>query len=132
MNTALDQLSKQQLIALLRKEQEAARQNQQELQEKEKAVQEYQDTVSKHQGTISKHERTITEKQDQVDYLKAQVEQYKRMLFGQKKERFEAEANQLSLPFEAPRNKSNSRKNNCWKRWSMCVKSRKPLLIKDA
>lgn len=122
MDTALDQLSKQELIALLKKEQEAVRQNQSELQEQQKSIQEYQDVVAKYQGTIcgyessitkyegtisehestiSKIEKTVTEKQDQVDYLKAQVEQYKRMLFGQKRERFEAEANQLSLPFEA-------------------------------
>lgn len=100
MNSALDQLSKQELIALLRKEQEAARQNQSELQQQQESIRRYEGTISEHESTISKIEKTVTEKQDQVDYLKAQVEQYRRMLFGQKRERFEADASQLSLPFE--------------------------------
>jgi len=35
------------------------------------------------------------------DYLKSQVEMFKRMQFGQKRERFEGDPNQTLLPFEA-------------------------------
>jgi transposase len=72
MEQALEQLSKQELIDLLKKE----------------------------KLTVESKEKVIAEKQGQVDYLKAQVEQYKRMVFGQKRERFEADNNQLPLPFE--------------------------------
>lgn len=75
MNTTLEKLSKQELIALVKKEQ--------------KAVSEVQQLQQKSQQL-----------QDKVVYLEAQVEQYKRMLFGQKRERFEADNNQLPLPFE--------------------------------
>lgn len=34
------------------------------------------------------------------EYLKAQIEMYKRMQFGQKRERFEANPDQMALPFE--------------------------------
>lgn len=43
----------------------------------------------------------VERQQNEQLYLKAQIEQYKRMLFGQKRERFEADASQLALPFEA-------------------------------
>lgn len=42
----------------------------------------------------------VEQQQKEQLYLKAQIEQYKRMLFGQKRERFEADTNQLALPFE--------------------------------
>ena len=75
MDLTLEKLSKQELIALLKKEQKA---------------------VSDSQRLQQKTEQL----QDKVIYLEAQIEQYKRMLFGQKRERFEADSNQLPLPFE--------------------------------
>ena len=75
MDLTLEKLSKQELIALIKKEQKA---------------------VSDPQRLEQKNQQL----QDKVIYLEAQVEQYKRMLFGQKRERFEADSNQLPLPFE--------------------------------
>lgn len=75
MSLALEKLSKQELIALVKKEQKAVSEAQRLQQESQQL-------------------------QDKVVYLEAQVEQYKRMLFGQKRERFEADNNQLPLPFE--------------------------------
>lgn len=75
MDLTLEKLSKQELIALIRKEQKAVSDSQR-LQQKTQQL------------------------QDKVIYLEAQVAQYKRMLFGQKRERFEADSNQLPLPFE--------------------------------
>jgi transposase len=47
-------------------------------------------------------ERDIVSQQDgEITYLKSQLEMYKRMQFGQKRERFEGDPAQISLPFEA-------------------------------
>jgi transposase len=67
MNSALEQLSKQELIALLRQ-----------------------------------REVSIVQKQEKIDYLQLQVVQLQRMLFGQKRERFQSDSSQLPLPFENP------------------------------
>lgn len=121
METALEKLSKHELIALLHKEREALRhqdiairQHQETLQQQEQILQQKDEILrskddmlrSKDEILHSKDEilrskdEDIVRKQDQVDDLKAQVEQYKRMLFGQKRERFEADSSQLPLPFE--------------------------------
>ncbi|MGB6093540.1 MAG: transposase [Moheibacter sp.] len=44
--------------------------------------------------------KETAEKRNENLYLKQQVEQLKRMLFGQKRERFEGDPNQQMLPFE--------------------------------
>jgi len=68
------------------------------------------------QATISRKEKEITDLGDKVvhlddkvvhldekvAYLEAQIAMYKRMQFGQKRERFEGDPNQMMLPFEVP------------------------------
>jgi transposase len=66
MEMALENLSKQELVALL-----------------------------EHQQT------TISSRDEKIDYLESQLAMYKRMQFGQKRERFEGDPNQTMLPFEA-------------------------------
>lgn len=73
MEMALENLSKQELIALL----------------------EHQQT------SISSRDEKISSLIQERDYLKSQVEMLKRMQFGQKRERFEGDPNQALLPFEA-------------------------------
>lgn len=73
MDAALEKLSKHELILLLNAERKAA----------EEKV---------------KLQASIQAKQEEVDYLKAKVAQLQRMLFGQKRERFE-NPDQLLLPF---------------------------------
>ena len=80
MNPALEKLSKEELLALL--------------QAKDRTIQEQA-------SAIEKQEATITQKQEQVELLQWQVDQLKRMAFGQKRERFEADSLQLPLPFDA-------------------------------
>ena len=70
MKKQLEDLSKEELIALFKQREE---------QRDEKVVQ----------------------LEDEVNYLKAQLAMYRRMQFGQKRERFEGDANQTALPFEA-------------------------------
>lgn len=84
MNSALENLSKKQLIALLEEHNKTARKREQSRQEK-----------------MEQAEKRISQYERQVSYLQAQVAQLQRMLFGQKRERFEANPDQTSLPFEA-------------------------------
>ena len=45
--------------------------------------------------------KVISCRDEEIDFLKSQLAMYKRMQFGQKRERFEGDPNQTSLPFEA-------------------------------
>lgn len=80
METALENLSKQELIALLERQQTSI-----------SILDEKIDSLSSLNSSL------VQER----DYLKSQVEMLKRMQFGQKRERFEGDPNQAMLPFEA-------------------------------
>ena len=71
---ALEHLSKEELISLLRKK----------------------------DPTLEKQEKISSSLQEEVTYLKSQIELLKRMQFGQKRERFEDDPAQGVLPFETP------------------------------
>src|SRR5690606_23086605 len=45
--------------------------------------------------------KVISSRDEKIDYLESQLAMYKRMQFGQKRERFENDPNQTVLPFEA-------------------------------
>src|SRR5690554_7847073 len=47
------------------------------------------------------HLKVISSRDEKIDYLQSQLAMYKRMQFGQKRERFEGDPNQAVLPFEA-------------------------------
>ena len=79
MQTALEDLKKDELIALVK-------QRDQVLLERDKEL-----VIRSEQVASLASER---------DYLKAQVEMLRRMQFGQKRERFEGDPNQIALPFE--------------------------------
>ena len=72
MDMSLESLSKEELIALINKEKQ------------------------------SYSEVRIVELEDENAYLKSQLAMYKRMQFGQKRERFEGDPAQIALPFETP------------------------------
>ena len=74
MDMVLETLSREQLVTLLKRKDAA----------------------------IEKHQEAYTSLQEEVTYLKHQVELFKRMQFGQKRERFEGDPAQGVLPFEAP------------------------------
>lgn len=78
---ALETLSKEALITLLRKEQQS---------------------VKTHQKVNSSLQEKTLKQEEEIAYLKYQVELFKRMQFGQKRERFEGDPAQGVLPFEAP------------------------------
>src|SRR5690606_29165823 len=73
METALEQLSKTQLIALVKKGERA----------------------------VADRDRVIREKDAYEAQLLALIDKFKRMAFAQKRERFEGNRNQMVLPFEA-------------------------------
>lgn len=50
---------------------------------------------------ISSRDQSLVERDEEIDYLKSQLAMYKRMQFGQSRERFEGAPNQTALPFEA-------------------------------
>src|SRR5690606_34351992 len=50
---------------------------------------------------ISSRDEKIEHLIQERDHLKSQVEMFRRMQFGQKRERFEGDPNQTMLPFEA-------------------------------
>ena len=87
MNPALEQLSKEELIALL--------------QEKDCTIEKQDAALAQKQKKVDHLQRQEEVLQDKVELLQWQVEQLRRMAYGQKRERFEADANQLPLPFEA-------------------------------
>ncbi|WP_188754057.1 IS66 family transposase [Parapedobacter defluvii] len=45
--------------------------------------------------------RVISSRDEKIEYLESQLAMYRRMQFGQKRERFEGDPNQTSLPFDA-------------------------------
>jgi transposase len=73
MDTALEYLSKEELIALLKREQK----------------------------TVETHQKAASYLQEENTYLKARVDLLERLQFGQKRERFEGDPAQGVLPFEA-------------------------------
>jgi transposase len=50
---------------------------------------------------ISSRDQALSERDEKIGYLESQLAMYKRMQFGQKRERFEGDPNQTALPFEA-------------------------------
>ena len=87
MNQPLEQLRKQELMALLQKERAA--------------VSTVENTSKSQEQLLLQKQKALQQKEDQVLYLKAQVAQLQRMLFGQKREGFEGDNQQLPLPFQA-------------------------------
>jgi len=78
MNSALENLSKTDLLILLEKEKKAARNSKQHL-----------------RRTVESYEKRLLQKTQHERYLKDQIAQLQRMLFGQKRERFEGNPNQV-------------------------------------
>jgi len=57
--------------------------------------------ISSRDQRIKSLSEDTSKKDEKIDYLQAQIAMYKRMQFGQKRERFEGDPNQIMLPFEA-------------------------------
>lgn len=93
MKNELEKLSKQALLELLSSrdsEINSLSQNNSQKDQKISSLTQENDSLSQENDSLLKER----------EYLKAQIEMYKRMQFGQKRERFEANPDQMALPFE--------------------------------
>ncbi|MDT0678861.1 IS66 family transposase, partial [Zunongwangia sp. F117] len=79
MENDLENLSKDELLALLQKQDKS---------------------LQKEAKKLAKAEKATAKVIEENTQLKFQVEYYKRLAFGQKRERFEGDKDQMSLPFE--------------------------------
>ena len=93
MQTALEDLDKEALIALVK-------QQGQVLLKRDQALLQREEEIANHHKEIAERTEEITSLTQERDYLKAQVEMLRRMQFGQKRERFEGDPSQMALPFE--------------------------------
>src|SRR5690606_32082456 len=87
MQSALETLSKEDLLQVISS--------------RDRALSEQRRIVDSLTRDSTQKDETIVSLYQERDYLKAQVEMLRRMQFGQKRERFEGDPGQMSLPFDA-------------------------------
>ena len=100
MKNELENLSKQALLELLSSrdsEINSLSQNNSQKDQKINSLAQEKDALSQENDSLSQENDTLLKERE---YLKAQIEMYKRMQFGQKRERFEGNPDQMALPFE--------------------------------
>ena len=109
METALENLSKEDLLKIISARDQVISEHKKVIQDNEKVIQNHEKDIQDHEKVMLNNETAILENHstisalgEEVDYLKAQIAMYKRMQFGQKRERFEGDTNQVMLPFETP------------------------------
>jgi transposase len=114
MEKALDNLSKLELITLVMSKEQALKSQEQVLKsqgqvlknqeqllnDQAQALKDQDQDLKSKEENIQKQEEVIEQKQADIAYYKELVAKLQRMLFGQKRERFESESKQLPLPFE--------------------------------
>ncbi|MCC4231047.1 hypothetical protein LL279_22995, partial [Zunongwangia profunda] len=79
MENTLENLTREQLLVLLVKQER---------------------TLQKETERREKAEKIVSIKDQKISDLEFQLAQYKRILYGQKRERFQGNKDQMSLPFE--------------------------------
>ncbi|MBO2544064.1 transposase [Salegentibacter sp. BDJ18] len=113
MEKSLETLSKQQLLALLEEQSAQATFHKKELQKSQQELELQKENLKqkdkelkqkdKELARADEHLRSYLSKsgvlEEKVAYLESQLEMFRRMQFGQKRERFE-DKDQLALPFE--------------------------------
>lgn len=100
MKNELENLSKQALLELLSSrdsEINSLSQNNSQKDQKINSLAQEKDALSQENDSLSQENDSLLKERE---YLKAQIEMYKRMQFGQKRERFEGNPDQMALPFE--------------------------------
>lgn len=100
MKNELENLSKQALLKLLSSRNSQINSLSQNSSKKDQKI----NSLSQEKEAISQEKEALLQEKEALlkerEYLKAQIEMYKRMQFGQKRERFEANPDQMALPFE--------------------------------
>src|SRR5690554_804463 len=107
MKNELENLSKQALLELLSSrdsEINSLSQNNSQKDQKINSLAQEKDALSQENDSLSQENDSLLKERE---YLKAQIEMYKRMQFGQKRERFEGNPDQMALPFEVTAEKAS-------------------------
>src|SRR5690606_10669060 len=114
MKNELENLSKQALLELLSSrdsEINSLSQNNSQKDQKINSLAQEKDALSQENDSLSQENDSLSQENDSLlkerEYLKAQIEMYKRMQFGQKRERFEGNPDQMALPFEVTAEKAS-------------------------
>lgn len=97
MEKALETLSKQQLLALLKEQSQV---HSKEMASHKEELQKTEEELKRSDEYLRKYVSKSGVLEEKVAYLEGQLAMFRRMQFGQKRERFE-DADQLALPFEA-------------------------------
>ena len=97
MEKALGTLSKQQLLALLKEQSQV---HSKEMASHKEELQKTEEELKRSDEYLRKYVSKSGVLEEKVAYLEGQLAMFRRMQFGQKRERFE-DADQLALPFEA-------------------------------
>jgi len=84
----------------IQKQEKAIQKQEKAIQRKEKAIQRKERTIQSKEQTIQSQEKDIQKHLEEGKWLRFQLAQLKRMLFGSKRERFEANGNQAKIEFE--------------------------------
>jgi len=97
MEKALETLSKQQLLALVKEQSQV---HSKEMASHKKELQKTEEELKRSDEYLRKYVSKSGILEEKVAYLEGQLAMFRRMQFGQKRERFE-DVDQLALPFEA-------------------------------
>lgn len=104
MEKALESFSKQQLLALVKEQfqehSKAIASHKKELQKSQKELKQKEKELARGDEHLRKYVSRSGVLEEKVAYLESQLAMFRRMQFGQKRERFE-DTDQLALPFEA-------------------------------
>lgn len=84
----------------IREQQQAFRKQEKAIRNQEKAIQKQEKSIQSKEQTIRSHKQDLEKHREEVKWLRFQLEQLKRMLFGSKRERFEADSTQTKINFE--------------------------------
>jgi transposase len=89
----LENISKKELVLMLQASELMIKESESRAKESESRAKEYE-------SQVKKQEQIIEQNSQEVQWLKHQIAQLRRMLFGSKRERFEADASQTKIQFE--------------------------------
>lgn len=100
MSSGIEKLSKQALLQKLLKLESTYELQQRTLRKQEQSMQKQEHAIQKQERTIQSQEQDIEKHREEAKWLRFQLEQLKRMLFGSKRERFEADSAQTKIDFD--------------------------------
>jgi len=138
MEKALESFSKQQLLALVKEHSKAItshkkelQKSQKELKQQEKDLKQADKELAWTEEKLRKYLRKSGVLEEKVAYLESQLEMFRRMQFGQKRERFE-DKDQLTLPFEPNTQELQNREEAFTEKITYHVRRKIPIIKGDS